>query len=680
MKLLHCHIENFGRLQDLDVDFHRALSIIEEENGWGKSTLAAFLRVMLYGFANERKRSLIENERRRYAPWQNGVYGGTVTLETDGKFYRLERTFGTKDAADDTLVLYDADTNLPVEKVPECPGESWLSIDRESFCRTVFIAQQDCGTEATPGIQAKIGHLETEQGDIADYKDVQAALKKEMDALTPSRKTGELSKLTHEIAALEEDIRREDTKKETAAHLEKQLAAQKKSRIDMEKKLEEDTEQLRQFSVTRQTARNFSMTEEEEERLRELHHLFAEGIPEETELQEAEAQYEEVRHMMAECEKLRLAGTRPKRKERPQATKRNGSSPVAVLVFALFASALMAFFQNKLIAVLLAAAAVVIMILTSIHDKKTGDDEIEVIIRDPVKFPWPDGNVLEAQRMEQELRQKISDKESELREYVRSYYPDFAEDDDLSRKLQQLQYDKKEYQTLSGKEERARTADEEYRQKVEETQQLLWREAGSGHEDLSPDEIREAIDETRMALLALGKQIRQTERQIEDVRGELDQISDEKEKLDMLLERRKTLQHRFAVLEKTRGFLSDARAAFTARYIAPVKESFDSYYRLLSGGDEKMYQLDADLTITAREFGAQRDTAFLSEGFQDLVGLCRRQAMIDAMYEEERPFLVLDDPFVNLDEKKTEQALLFLQKIAQKYQVIYLTCHSSRVP
>ena len=70
MKLIKCHIENFGKLSDFTYDFTDGCNTVCEENGWGKSTLAAFLRVMLFGFRNEGKRDPLENERKRYSPWQ----------------------------------------------------------------------------------------------------------------------------------------------------------------------------------------------------------------------------------------------------------------------------------------------------------------------------------------------------------------------------------------------------------------------------------------------------------------------------------------------------------------------------------------------------------------------------------------------------------------------------------
>ena len=50
MKLLECHVDNFGKLSNFDYQFSDGLTVIQEPNGFGKSTLAAFIKVMLYCF------------------------------------------------------------------------------------------------------------------------------------------------------------------------------------------------------------------------------------------------------------------------------------------------------------------------------------------------------------------------------------------------------------------------------------------------------------------------------------------------------------------------------------------------------------------------------------------------------------------------------------------------------
>ena len=60
MKLLNLHIENFGKLSDVDIDLNNGTNVIFHENGWGKSTLAEFIRVMFYGLEGSRKKEYLE--------------------------------------------------------------------------------------------------------------------------------------------------------------------------------------------------------------------------------------------------------------------------------------------------------------------------------------------------------------------------------------------------------------------------------------------------------------------------------------------------------------------------------------------------------------------------------------------------------------------------------------------
>ena len=61
MRLISCHIENFGKLSDFSCEFSGGLNIICEDNGWGKSTFAAFIRAMFY--RSEEHTSELQSQR-----------------------------------------------------------------------------------------------------------------------------------------------------------------------------------------------------------------------------------------------------------------------------------------------------------------------------------------------------------------------------------------------------------------------------------------------------------------------------------------------------------------------------------------------------------------------------------------------------------------------------------------
>ena len=56
-----------------------------------------------------------------------------------------------------------------------------------------------------------------------------------------------------------------------------------------------------------------------------------------------------------------------------------------------------------------------------------------------------------------------------------------------------------------------------------------------------------------------------------------------------------------------------------------------------------------------------------------------RLSLIESLFEKEKPFIILDDPFVNLDEDKIQHAKELINNISKQYQIIYFACHESRI-
>ena len=132
MKLRSCHIDNFGKLSDLHLEFQDGVNLFHEPNAWGKSTLAAFLRVMFYGFDSKRESGLFDKERVVFRPWQGGTYGGELDFSYQGKEYRISRTFG-KTEKTDVFHLYDLSTNLECHDFSSEIGSEIFGLDSASF-------------------------------------------------------------------------------------------------------------------------------------------------------------------------------------------------------------------------------------------------------------------------------------------------------------------------------------------------------------------------------------------------------------------------------------------------------------------------------------------------------------------------------------------------------------------
>lgn len=239
MKIISCHIENFGKLSDYDVHFEKGCNVICQRNGWGKSTLMAFLRVMLYGFVNESKRSELENERKRYKPWQGGAYGGNLTFEAGGKTYRCYRVFGDKEKDDQFRLLDDA-TNLETDDFSERLGEELFQIDQDSFLKSACIGQMKSDVrfvEATGSMSAKLGDLMEEAGDISQFEAVDKKLTDLLNQMSPRRATGSLYKQKKEIEEYSFQITKKGKIEQTIADIRKkrQEEAELKERLGAER-------------------------------------------------------------------------------------------------------------------------------------------------------------------------------------------------------------------------------------------------------------------------------------------------------------------------------------------------------------------------------------------------------------------------------------------------------------
>ena len=107
-------------------------------------------------------------------------------------------------------------------------------------------------------------------------------------------------------------------------------------------------------------------------------------------------------------------------------------------------------------------------------------------------------------------------------------------------------------------------------------------------------------------------------------------------------------------------------------------QGFNKYLDIIDNKNMNT-NVDIKLDVKVDVNGAQKEIKYFSAGYKDLIYICMRFSLINALFKEESPFVVLDDPLVNLDEEKIKKALEVINKFAEKYQIIYFVCNESRV-
>ena len=136
------NIKSFGVITDMSLELSATRNVIEGQNEAGKSTIAAFIKYMLYGFSNEQNPGEL-TERERYLNWESGSADGNMTVSVKGKRYLISRSTvrvdgEQRDTYKEECNITDLETGTPAfGKVPA--GEVFFGVDRDLFENTAFV-------------------------------------------------------------------------------------------------------------------------------------------------------------------------------------------------------------------------------------------------------------------------------------------------------------------------------------------------------------------------------------------------------------------------------------------------------------------------------------------------------------------------------------------------------------
>ncbi len=137
-----------------------------------------------------------------------------------------------------------------------------------------------------------------------------------------------------------------------------------------------------------------------------------------------------------------------------------------------------------------------------------------------------------------------------------------------------------------------------------------------------------------------------------------------------------TLQRRARVYDLTFKAIDTAERATMRTATRYLEKHMVGDLERVTGGRYRRVRVD-DATLGIEVFAPERgdwvDVSALSQGTLDLVYLAARIGLVRLVTGDRRPPLVLDDPFVTLDDERARRALELLRSISADFQVIYLT-------
>lgn len=702
-----CHIAQFGKWKDADFSFSPGKNSFLWDNGYGKTSFIYFFKLMFYGVSGDRKQDLEENERKHYMPFQGASFGGRIVFRIGEKRYRLERSFGLK-KAEDSFRLFDEDSGKESKDFSENIGEELFSLDAESFQRVCMISHEDLHFSMNSRMHAKLGNVAEDQEDMKKFQQVQNILKDGINALSPNRRTGNIFKLKMQEEELSSGLYGKEALENAVLSIEKEvlsLTEKEANRKEEGKNLEEELSQRISEKDSLGKWMSYAQKKEEWEKaeyryenaLKWYYQERFSEIPEEKKTllwkEEMQSLQEQIHSIKKEIEKVSESGgenvgaetgkkggivlpleeasapgaSRAKRDTSKNETLTNetfqngtkemgqyGTSPAVLFALAGLGLVFVLLFFGKLFGMPLGLPSALFLLLG-------------ILSLSLCFFLWWSG---EQKRLAWKEKQEEEEARQRKLQAIR-----FASLEELLSRFHKLE----DMQDLE-REERERK--EEFLRFVEEEGgepafSLLEEKQKEWEEGPSLEESRRKLEEFRKEEEERREEIRKKRAERESKVRDLEFMEEQERLLLEKKEEREALERRYNLLQKTKAYLEMAKERFALQYKEPILEAFQKYFHSIST-EPLQFQMSEDLELSFVDRGLSREQGYLSEGLQDLCRFCQKLAIFDAMFQEEKAFLLLDDPFSHLDEKNGARARALLEELAESRQIFYFTCSEER--
>lgn len=138
VRIERIEIGAFGCLSGVVIEPSDGINLIEADNESGKSTLAAFIKFILYGFSSTRSQSIAENERKLYIPWNGTRAFGSIVFSAPGGRFRVARSYDLP--SKETVEMTDLQTGREVFR-SLVPGEVLLGVPEEVYQKSAYFRQ-----------------------------------------------------------------------------------------------------------------------------------------------------------------------------------------------------------------------------------------------------------------------------------------------------------------------------------------------------------------------------------------------------------------------------------------------------------------------------------------------------------------------------------------------------------
>ncbi len=580
MILTKLHIENFGKLHNIDFDFQQSITQLLHENGWGKSTFTIFIKSMFYGLPAKTRGSDYKSERTKYMSWQGGTYGGYIEYKQGENTFRVTRTFG-KTPEGDSFELFDYKTNTSIKEEKTPLGEELFGIGEESFKMTAFFPQLDFKSSANSELTANLTGVNKYQNDLAN---IDKAIKK----LNEKRL----------------EIKRQIPKKSEIEERRLKLGQIKSLKVSLSEEIEKQRENLEKLE-----GENLSLNDKisiEREKLKLQQDKYKNKSLIENKVQEFSTEINKLYSKQADMQNKAIENLSTQ-KENPFKKLLYIMIPIAIILSAA-AAVLYAF---DIIGIALLITIIILSIVLAVVTV--------VLYKRRSKF---DKEEQKAAILTTDFKTKIDELNKELEKLNAILKDDYA---DVSLP-----------------------------------------------ESTTLDQLLQSQSNLKAEQLSLNSKIM-------NLNADLDNAINQEEYMSSQIEEYKdkliTLEEKYSIVEKTIDYLLRAKDNVASRYVSSINSEFSNILSKFNI-DAKRFVIDNQWDVKEQTSVGSKEFEYSSQGLQDIISFCQRISLINKIYKKEKPFIILDDTFVNLDDNMMECAKEVTKELSKSYQIIYICCHS----
>lgn len=662
MKLIECYVSSFGKLKDFKYNFSQNLNVINEENGFGKTTFNIFIKSMFYGLEDS-KRNVEDNERKKYKPWNSiEKFGGYVVFEKNGVNFKLERFFGNKES-EDSGVLTDLTTGKVYTELSKI-GQQLFGVDQEGFLYTTYFSQKDFTVKSNTSLTSKFNEVCSVQ-DSQSYDNAITKIKDRIKKYSYSGDRGLIPQLQRDIFAVEKEIARAVQAGESLEKLKlqlnelidkKEIAIKEKSVLEEKLRVLVEREAYdKNKSVFERLSQQKTQLEIEKGQLLTVFNGCEVNKEELTACENclSEISYLEERKNKCQKDLDELKSTLNTQNNKSTKTFSITLCLISVVCFVLGVAMSFVNLTICIISIVFGALLLVAGLFSLkkkdnhhllnklIEDKNVEINEIISIIENYTKSVTAFISKFNACKLSIEIAfEKIKQVYEKINEINKS-----------------LKFVNEQIESLSFVQPKESNANLTEQDSVENIKKLL--ETNNAHYIQLINNIasvnsliKEREEESQNAVYLSIKKAEMQE-QLEEYKDQLN------------------------TLKLTAKFLESADENLKIKYRAPIQKAYDKYLSIMTGGLSKA-NVDIDFNVSVEENGATWSTEYYSKGFRNLFEICKRFALIEVLFEKEKPFIMLDDPFCNLDNTKLNYATQLIKELSKEYQILYFICHDSR--